>query len=125
MTKLAFFMLTLTTVCWALLSGTTIAADDKIDITGVWNCEIEIAGMQGMPVFTFKQDGEKLTGKYKGTFGEADLKGTVKGHDIEFSFDAQGVTITYTGTIDKDTMKGKANYADQATGEWKAKKKAP
>jgi len=76
-----------------------------------------------MPVFTLKQEGEKITGKYKGQFGEADVTGKLKGNEIEFSFEAQGAKITYTGTVDKDTMKGKANYADQASGEWKAKKK--
>lgn len=99
------------------------AADDKVDISGTWAVEIEIAGQQGMPEFTLKQEGEKLTGKYKGQFGDADVTGTVKGKDVEFSFEAQGAKITYKGTVDKDTMKGSADYAGQATGEWKAKKK--
>ena len=49
----------------------------------------------GAPTFTFKQDGEKLTGHYAGTFGEADVTGTVKGADITFSFaaDAQGTSL--------------------------------
>lgn len=99
------------------------AADDKVDISGAWAVEIEIAGQQGMPEFTLKQEGEKLSGKYKGQFGDADVTGTVKGKDVEFSFEAQGAKITYKGTVDKDTMKGSADYAGQATGEWKAKKK--
>jgi hypothetical protein len=86
--------------------------------------EIEIAGQTGKPVFTFKQDGEKLSGKYKGQFGEADVTGTLKGDAIEWSFETQGVKIVYKGTVDKDTMKGQADYAGQATGDWKAKKKA-
>jgi len=107
-----------------VLGSSAVAADDKVDVTGVWNVEIEIGGQTGMPVFTLKQDGEKITGKYKGQFGDADVTGKLKGNEIEFSFEAQGAKITYTGTVDKDTMKGKANYADQATGEWKAKKKS-
>ena len=93
-------------------------------MTGTWDVEIEINGQTGTPVFTLKQDGDKLTGKYKGQFGEADVTGTVKGSDVEFAFEAQGAKIVYTGTVEKDTMKGKADYAGQATGEWKAKKKA-
>lgn len=121
----AFALLSCALVCWSLVLGSpAVAADEKVDVTGVWNVEIEIAGQTGMPVFTLKQDGEKITGKYKGQFGDADVTGKVKGNEIEFSFEAQGAKITYTGTVDKDTMKGKANYADQASGEWKAKKKS-
>jgi hypothetical protein len=127
-------MRNLANLAWALtllaggLSGPGArGADDKPeknDVTGTWTVEIEIGGQQGMPEFTFKQEGEKLTGKYKGQFGEANLTGKVKGKEIEFSFEAEGIgKVVYTGTIDKATMKGKANYADQATGTWTAKKK--
>ncbi len=105
-------------------AGRALAADEKIDVSGTWDVEIEIAGQTGKPVFTFKQDGEKLSGKYKGQFGEADVTGTLKGDAIEWSFETQGVKIVYKGTVDKDTMKGQADYAGQATGDWKAKKKA-
>ena len=76
-----------------------------------------------MPMFTFKQEGEELKGRYKGQFGETDIKGKVKGKDIEWSFEVQGAKITYTGTVDKDTMKGKADYDGQASGTFTAKKK--
>lgn len=99
------------------------AKTDKVDVTGNWAFEVDLGGQQGSPEFTFKQEGEKLTGKYKGQFGEADLTGKVKGAEIEFSFEGQGAKVVYTGTIDKDTMKGKANYADQLTGTFTAKKK--
>lgn len=101
------------------------AADEKVDLTGQWDFELELMGMTGTPEFTFKQEGEKLTGTYKGQFGEAELTGTVKGSDIEFSFEIQaGATATYKGKIEKDgTLKGEANYADQATGPFTAKRK--
>jgi hypothetical protein len=107
-----------------LLQSTAASADDKVDVSGVWDFEVEIAGTQGMPNFTFKQDGEKLTGKYKGQFGSADVTGKVTGKAIEFTFEIQGGAgkVVYKGTIDKDTMKGDVNYADQANGTWTAKK---
>jgi hypothetical protein len=124
MTRLTWFAVAVAALGLGSAGG-ALAADEKVDVSGVWNVEIEIGGQQGMPVFTFKQDGDKLTGKYKGMFGEADVTGKLKGNEIEFSFETQGAKIVYTGTVDKDTMKGKANYADQATGEWTAKKKKP
>ncbi len=95
----------------AALSAVRGAAQATVDITGKWAFTVETSAGAGAPTFTFKQDGEKLTGHYTGTFGEADLTGTVKGADVAFSFtvDAQGTALkeTYTGTADKDTMKGK------------------
>lgn len=122
MTRFASCVLALTAMAFLTLALPAVA-DDKVDVTGTWDMEVEIGGQTGTPVFTFKQDGEKLTGKYKGQFGEADVTGKLKGKDIEFSFETQGAKIEYKGTVDKDTMKGTADYAGQATGEWKAKKK--
>ncbi len=123
MSKLARLTFGLALLFMGLAANAARGADDKVDVTGTWDVEIEVGGNQGTPVFTFKQEGEKLTGKYKGQLGEADVTGTVKGSDIEFSFETQGAKIVYTGKIDKDTMKGAANYADQATGDWTAKRK--
>jgi hypothetical protein len=90
-------------------------SNEKIDITGAWIFQVETQAGSGSPSFTFKQEGEKLAGKYKGAFGEADLTGTVKGDQVEFSFKVSGQiegTVTYTGTTDGKEMKGKAKFAD-------------
>jgi hypothetical protein len=103
---------------------TSAAAADKVDLTGTWIVTIEIGGQQGMPEFELKQEGDKLSGKYKGQFGEKDVKGKVKDNDVEFSFELQeGALAVYKGKIDGDTMKGTADYAGQASGEWTAKRK--
>jgi hypothetical protein len=108
------------------LSPARGAAQAKIDVTGKWAFNVETSAGAGSPTMTFKQDGEKLTGHYTGTFGEADLAGTVKGADISFSFsvDAQGTTIKeiYTGTVDKDTMKGKIVIEGLGEGTFTAKR---
>lgn len=110
-------------VCTAFYANSARAiADDKIDISGGWNFEVDIAGNTGAPVFIFKQEGENLTGTYKGQFGEAKVAGTVKGTAVEFSFEAQGGKVVYTGTAKKGAMEGKADYAGQASGTWKAAK---
>ena len=108
------------------LSAARGAAQAKVDVTGKWAFNVETSAGAGAPTFTFKQDGEKLTGHYTGTFGEADLTGTVKGADITFSFtvDAQGNSLkeTYTGTVDKDTMKGKLVIEGLGEGTFTAKR---
>jgi hypothetical protein len=108
------------------MSAATGSAQAKVDVTGKWAFSVETSAGAGQPNFTFKQDGEKLTGHYVGTFGEADLTGTVKGSDITFSFtvDAQGTALkeTYTGTVDKDTMKGKLSIEGVGEGTFTGKR---
>jgi hypothetical protein len=102
------------------------AAQAKVDVTGKWAFNVETSAGAGSPTFTFKQDGEKLTGHYTGTFGEADLTGTVKGNDISFAFtvDAQGTSLkeTYTGKVDKDAMKGTLVIEGFGEGTFTAKR---
>ncbi len=97
------------------------------NITGVWNFTVETSAGSGSPTFTFKQDGENLTGTYKGQFGEAPLTGTVKGADVKFTIkvNAQGqdLTINYVGKIEgKDSMKGTASFGELGEGTWTAKR---
>jgi hypothetical protein len=101
------------------------SAGDKIDVTGSWSVTVETDGGSGNPSFTFKQEGEKLTGKYKGLFGESDLTGTVKGEKIEFSFKVSGQiegTLSYSGSTDGKTMKGKVSLAGMGEGTFSGKK---
>jgi hypothetical protein len=98
---------------------------DKIDVTGAWNVTVETDAGSGNPSFTFKQEGEKLTGRYKGLLGEFDLTGTVKGDKIEFSFKATGQVegvVTYSGATDGKTMKGKVSLAGLGEGTFSGKK---
>jgi hypothetical protein len=100
-------------------------SNEKIDITGAWIFQVETQAGSGSPSFTFKQEGEKLTGKYKGAFGEADLTGTVKGDQVEFSIKVSGQiegTVTYTGTTDGKEIKGKAKFAELGEGTFTGKK---
>ena len=105
----------------------TQATSDKPNITGAWVFQVETGQGSGTPTFNFKQEGEKLTGQYKGAFGEAPLTGTVKGNAVEFTInvEAQGqkATITYKGTIEKDgTMKGTVELGDLGSGTWTGKR---
>ena len=109
-----------------LLSSAQLSAQ-KVDVTGEWTFNVQTDQGGGTPSMTFKQDGEKLTGKYNGQFGSADLTGTVKGNAIRFTFniDAQGqqAPATYEGTVEKNTMKGTMNIAGMVNGTFTATKK--
>ena len=112
-------------VAWLLPAA--LAAQQGTNVTGEWAFTVQTDQGGGNPTFTFKQDGEKLTGKYSGTFGSADLTGTVKGNAIQFTFtaDVQGqqATNTYKGTVEKNTMKGTLDIAGMLTGTFTGTKK--
>ncbi len=97
------------------------------DVTGVWAFTVATDQGSGTPTLTFKQDGEKLTGKYEGQLGNADLTGTVKGNAITFRFtvDVQGqqAPVTYKGTVEKNTMKGSLDIAGMVNGTFTAVRK--
>ena len=96
------------------------------DVTGKWEFTVDLGGQGGKPTFAFQQKGGKLTGKYSGALGEADVAGTVKGDAIEFKFTVKGdlgeLTATYTGTVSGDTMKGKTEYGQLGEGTFTAKR---
>jgi len=98
----------------------------KTNVTGTWKLTIETPNGPGGPTVVFKQEGEELTGTYKGRFGDAPLKGTVKGNDIKFTVkvNAQGqeVLVEYAGTVDGDTMKGKVKFGEFGEGNFSGKK---
>jgi hypothetical protein len=103
------------------------AAASSANVSGAWAFQVESPAGTGSPTFTFKQDGEKLTGQYKGAFGEAPVTGTVKDNKIEFTLkvDAQGqaLTLKYAGTVEKDgTMKGTAEIGELGSATWTAKR---
>ena len=107
-----------------VFSSLTLAAQSNV--TGKWVLDVQTDAGTGTPTITLKQDGEKLTGHYSGQLGEAELTGTIKGNAITFGFqgDLQGTAakVTYTGTVEKDTMKGTVDLAGMATGTFTGKK---
>lgn len=106
-----------------LLAALVSVAAFAHDVTGKWVFDVNTDAGSGSPTFVFKQAGEKLTGTYSGAFGSAELSGSVKGDDIEFSFEAgtadQKAKIVYKGKIESATkMSGTADLGGMATGNW-------
>ena len=103
------------------------AGAQSTNVTGVWAFTVTTDQGSGTPTITFKQDGEKLTGKYEGQLGNADLTGTVKGSAITFTFtvDVQGqqAPVTYKGTVEKTAMKGTLDIGGMVNGTFTATKK--
>ena len=123
--------LVLLIVGMALAVAPVVAQDaakpKAVDITGSW--EMTVESPQGTMVITanFKQDGETLTGTHVSEMGEAPLKGTVKGADVEYTLaldmGGQQMSIVHKAKVDGDTMKGSADIEGMGTIAFTAKRK--
>ena len=97
-----------TAVLVAVVSVSVYAAD----VTGKWTAQV--AGRDGQTreqTFTFKVDGDKLTGTVSGMPGGSDAEikeGTAKGDEIAFhvvrSFQGQEVKLLYKGKVSGDQI---------------------
>ena len=103
-----------------LAAAMTFAAD----ITGKWTANVVLDAGSGSPNFEFHQTGDKITGTYSGTVGEAKLTGTVTGNKVEFSFEAgEAGSVKYSGTLDGDKkMSGTCEYGALGKGTFTATK---
>jgi hypothetical protein len=97
------------------------------DITGTWTASFDTQiGVQNY-TYTFKVEGNKLTGHVKSQYSDGDIsEGTVKGDDISFvenlTFEGMPLRIVYKGKISGDEIKLTRNVADIATEDAVAKR---
>ena len=109
-------------VCALVLAASAMA--QSANVTGDWDLKVNSPQGSREAKVSFKQDGEKLTGAFKGPRGELPIEGTVKGKEIKFKytvkFQDQDLPITMTGNVDGDTMKGDADFGGFAQGDRKS-----
>ena len=95
-------------------------------MTGTWAIEAQHSAGTSTPTVTITQSGEKLSGKYVGSYGESDLVGTIKGSEFSFSVEIgaeQKVKVTYNGTLSGDTIKGNLTMGEMGEGTFTGKRK--
>ena len=107
---------------WVLLAASSFAfaADEPVNVAGTW--KIAVAGQSGSAEQTIvlKQDGNKITGTFKGPRQSGTLEGLIDGNKITFHVNTR-VALDYKGTVDGDIMKGKMTGKGKS-GEWAAKR---
>jgi hypothetical protein len=106
----------------------SLAAQDKVDVTGEWLVNVESDAGSGTPLVTFRQQGEALSFSYRSeNFGDRQGVGTVKGGALEFSFLADEVgVVVFKGTIDSPrAIHGTLDIANgAATGSFEGTRKS-
>jgi hypothetical protein len=104
-------------------------AQQKPNFNGTWTAAIETQlGVQNY-TYTFKVEGEKMTGKAKSAFANAETditEGVVKGDEISFvenlTYEGMPLRITYKGKISGDEIKFTRNVAEIADEPFVAKR---
>ena len=83
-----------------------VLASNAEGISGKWKSSFE--GPQGSMElnFTFKVDGEKLTGTISSEMGEVEItNGKVNGTEFTYQIDAMGNIMTQKGKLDGEVIK--------------------
>jgi len=89
-------------VAIAMLSVTAAAAD----INGKWSGQVPSRGEAMTATFTFKVDGDKLTGTMTGPQGEVALEeGKVSGDQIAFTMMGGNAKVMFQGTVSGNEIK--------------------
>jgi hypothetical protein len=95
------------------------------DLTGTWSANVVLDAGNGTATFAFTQAGDALSGTYSGVLGEAKVTGTIKGDQVEWSFQSdQAGKIVYQGTLEGTSkIKGTCQYGALGKGTFTAEKK--
>ena len=83
-----------------------VLAANAEGISGKWKSSFE--GPQGSMelTFTFKVDGEKLTGSISSEMGDIEItNGKVNGNEFTYQIDAMGNVMTQKGKLDGEVIK--------------------
>ncbi len=91
-----------TCLALGILTATLLAAE----VAGKWSGQVPSRGETMAATFTFKVEGEKLTGSMTSPQGEVALQdGKVSGNQISFSMTAGNAKVTFQGTVDGNEIK--------------------
>lgn len=97
------------------------------DLSGQWELEMKFAASTEQQSLLLEQEGNKLMGTHRASFGPRDLQGTLQGSDIllRSSYKGQGVRLNFefTGKVSGDSMEGKVSLSEYGMAAWKAKKR--
>jgi hypothetical protein len=123
MKKINFLIVCMIALFVAAGAGISLA-QDKLDLTGTWDLDVKAdSGQTGAPIFIIKQNGDKLTGTYKGYFGEAPMTGSVKGNNFEMTYTMQGRKTIYKGKAEGNKMSGDIDWDGEEKGKFTGVKK--
>ena len=107
-----------------LLSASGIVA--RPDVKGPWQVAVRTEADTMKAAFSLEQQDVAVNGFYFDEFGTAAVIGFVRGNEVTLKVRAnipdEDLTVTYTGTLDGNTMKGKVTFGELGEGTFVARK---
>ena len=96
------------------------AAQTEVDVTGEWEASYATPlGPQELKIY-LTQEGPRVSGHTTSEYGESQVRGTINGRDIQFSFSStdggHAIDIRVTAKVDGEKMRGTAKIGDRAEG---------
>src|SRR4051794_32591274 len=101
-------------------------AQTQTDVTGEWEASYQTPlGPQELKIY-LTQEGPRVSGHTTSEYGESQVRGTINGADVAFSFSStdagREVEIRVTAKVDGDRMRGTAKIGDRAQGTFTAER---
>jgi hypothetical protein len=106
-------------VLGALASAVCILGATAADVAGLWKASFTPPdGHHHESTLDLQVEGDKVTGKISSKRGSVPITdGKVNGNAITFTVNRKGngddITVTFTGTVEMDTMKLKMQYGER------------
>ena len=112
-------------LCAASLLSASVAVA-LANVAGEWEITLETAADTMKPHLSLEQDDDNVSGTYKDEFGTAAVTGTVTGNELSLQFRAEipneNLIVTYTGTVEGDTMRGRVKFGELGEGTFVGRK---
>ena len=110
---------------WTAARSST-AASASVDLTGTWALQVLTDAGTRTPTVVLKQEGEKLSGRYKSQLGEAPVTGKVTGRNFSFEvtlpIEGAPTRITYLGAAGEAGVSGQVTLGGADVGTFTGKK---
>lgn len=109
-----------------LVLSCRVQAQQAPDVTGEWEAQyVTPLGPQELKIY-LQQEGPRISGHTTSEFGEFQVRGTINGADVKFSWTevdgGKNVTISVTGTIDGEKITGTASVGERGSGAFRAER---
>ena len=103
-----------------------VSAQSAPGVTGEWDASyVSPLGPQELKIY-LQQEGPRISGHTTSEFGEFQVRGTISGNDVKFSWTevdgGKTITVAVTGKVDGDTITGTASIGERGSGAFKAER---
>ena len=98
----------------------------QTDVTGEWDVSYPTPlGPQELKIY-LTQEGPRITGHTTSEFGESQVRGSINGQDVTFTFSStdggKAIEVRVTAKVDGERMRGTAKIGDRAEGVFTAER---